>query len=219
MKLRRVREPLPLGTARRATARITTRRRERCAAFVTRAVQDWCRPTIGVLLGGCRPATIAGLVVAVVVGIAVQGHTGRTVTHIAQESREVTAPLGANTNTAPAIARIAVVIGIFTPDNHRLPTVVGARGRFVFRTVRLAVTPPARRRHFACQTTARLADPTPQMRCSDGADRAAVAATAPQGISVATLGPRFNQPTAETQADQMMGAGARHVAHFIAERA
>lgn len=83
-------------------------------------------PTIVGLLFRCSPADIAGFVIAVIVGVAVQGvFYGRAFPHIRQELLEAVDPLLADGNSTPPPFLIPRIIWIETPLLHSCPALIG----------------------------------------------------------------------------------------------
>ncbi len=76
--------------------------------------------TISRLFLRCRPPTIAGLVIAVVVWISVNGSPRRSFTHVVAEVLKLQPPL-ADSNAATTIAPVMQFSGIAAARQHRCP--------------------------------------------------------------------------------------------------
>ena len=74
-----------------------------------------------------RPSDITGFVIAVIVGISVDGVIrGRRISHVLVKGREIVKPVGVNRNSATPVVRIGGVCGGKTAIFHSSPDVVDA---------------------------------------------------------------------------------------------
>jgi hypothetical protein len=85
-------------------------------------VEHWT--PIARLWAGCRPAAVAGLIVAVVIGKPVETLARRARSHIGQEVFEAVAPAAADRDAAIAVIVIILIVRIRATVNHRYPGLI-----------------------------------------------------------------------------------------------
>jgi hypothetical protein len=127
-------------------------------------------PSIPLFLNG-RPATIAGLVVPVIIET-IKRSVGWTLSHIGEEVFKLL-PSWANFNPAPSIVLIARVIGIGAPCMHRGPTRIGPAAGHTMRDL-----PGSRMRH-KLRASAALGEFTFEVAGHDNPSFSAIAPTTP----------------------------------------
>lgn len=133
-----------------------------------------------------RPAAVAGLVIAVAVGIAVQGHARRPRSHVGEERGEARTPACAHSNAAAAVETPRVMIRVEAAVLRLLPA-------FVFTTAAV----PVGGQRVAMQAATAPRDAGPHRTEPDPPPSAAVAATQPffAGVMAARPGePDQHQP-------------------------
>lgn len=114
---------------------------------------------VAALLLHCRPAAVARLIVAVGIGVAVNGVASGACPHVSQEGLERVSPSVAYNNSAATIAHKERRIFVVTPLFHGMPDMVGTR---LLADARMTMTSISGDSGFSRVTTTRKSMPITQ---------------------------------------------------------